>query len=161
MKNILDNLAIFGAKYLLFFVIGIALFYFLKQPGDRQKRIIFFSLIVLPLSYVLAKIAGYFYYDARPFVAGNFTPLVPHDVTNGFPSDHMLLGAAVAAIIFRFNKKLGAGLFTLALLIGGARVYAGVHHVMDIIGSIAIVACVFFLASLFFKRLVSITSGKR
>jgi undecaprenyl-diphosphatase len=87
-----------------------------------------------------------FYFDPRPFVQGNFTPLLPHAADNGFPSDHTLLAAAIAFATFHFNKKLGLFLLLLAILVGVARILAGVHHVADIAGSIIITGLVYFLA---------------
>ena len=97
-----------------------------------------FAVLLLPLSYIAAKIISHFYFDPRPFVVGNFTPLIPHAADNGFPSDHTLLGAAIAFAIFRFNKKLGLLLLFFAILVGFSRVLAGVHHASDIAGSIVI-----------------------
>jgi len=140
----MDTLIIFTAKYLLFASALIAILYFLKQPRQRQKEILIFAVVLLPLSYIAAKIISRFYFDPRPFAAQNFTPLIPHAADNGFPSDHTLLGAAVAFAVFRFNKKLGLFLFFLAVLIGLARILAGVHHITDIAGSLVIVLAIYF-----------------
>ncbi|NDE68214.1 phosphatase PAP2 family protein, partial [bacterium] len=129
---------IFSAKYLFLLVILIAGVYFLRQPRDVQKKIVIFSLISLPVIYLLAILAGHIYYDPRPFVVGNFTPLIPHAADNGFPSDHALLVSAVAAIIVYFHRRVGAVLWVLALIVSLARVYVGVHHLVDIIGSLII-----------------------
>jgi undecaprenyl-diphosphatase len=141
----MNILIVFIAKYLVFVAAAIALVYFLKQTRAKQKEIFIFAVILLPLSYIIAKIVSHFYFDPRPFVQGNFTPLIPHAPDNGFPSDHTLLGAAIAFAIFRFNKKLGFLLFYLTVLVGVARVLAGVHHAVDIAGSIAIVGAVYLL----------------
>jgi undecaprenyl-diphosphatase len=69
---------------------------------------------------------------------GNFIPLIPHAPDNGFPSDHTLFGTALAVIIFPFHKRLGTVLFILALLVGIARVYLGINHAIDILGSAVI-----------------------
>lgn len=145
----MNMLIIFGAKYLLFVLAAIAVFYLLKQSRKRQKEILLFAVILLPLSYIVAKIISHFYFDPRPFVVGNFTPLVPHKADNGFPSDHTLLGAAIAFAIFRFDIKLGLFLLFLALLTGFARVFSGVHHLTDIAGSIVVVATVYLLIRAF------------
>ncbi|KKQ45892.1 MAG: hypothetical protein US63_C0009G0003 [Candidatus Moranbacteria bacterium GW2011_GWC2_37_8] len=142
----MDILIIFGAKYLIFLAIAIACIYFFAASKSERKKIIVFAIITLPLSYILAKISSYFYYDARPFVVGNFTPLIPHASDNGFPSDHTLLASALAAVTLYFNKKIGALLFAFTILIGTSRVLAGVHHTLDIVGSIVIVAVASFLA---------------
>lgn len=138
----MDILIIFGAKYLLFFAVAVAVLFFLMLPREKQKEMLIFVVIVFPASYILAKIISFFYFDPRPFVAGHFTPLIAHAADNGFPSDHTLLGAAIAAVIYWFKKKTGLVLFAAAFLVGLARVLAGVHHFADIFGSIIIVLIV-------------------
>ncbi len=138
MENLFDMLIIFCANYLIIFIIGVALLYLFKQPRNKQKQIIIFSLISLPLIYITAKILSVFYYDPRPFVSSHLVPLISHDPDNGFPSDHALLGSAISAIIFCFNRKVGIFLFVLTLLVGTARVMAGVHHPIDIVGSVVV-----------------------
>jgi undecaprenyl-diphosphatase len=136
---------IFIAKYLLFVSVFIAILYFAKMSRVKQKETLIFAAILLPLSYIAAKIVSHFYFDPRPFVIGHFTPLIPHAADNGFPSDHTLLAAAIAFVIFHYNKKIGLLLFVFAILIGLARVLAGVHHSIDIAGSIVIVGAIFAL----------------
>ncbi len=135
----MDFIIIFIAQYLYLAVIVITAIFFLTRPRIVQKSMIVCGLITAPLSYVLAMIAGALYYDPRPFVIGHFTPLFFHIADNGFPSDHVLLTGAIAAVIFFYNKKLSIVLWILAILIGLARVYAGVHHLIDIAGSVVIV----------------------
>ena len=141
----MNFLIIFTTKYLLYVAVAVAVIYFFRQPRAKKKEIFIFAVILFPLSYIIAKVAGHFFYDPRPFVIGNFTPLIGHAPDNGFPSDHTLLAAAVAFAIFHFNKKLGLFLFFLAVLIGLARVLAGVHHAVDIMGSFAIVGAIYLL----------------
>lgn len=148
----MNLIIIFIAKYLLFVSMAIAVLYFLKQPRVKQKEMLIFAVVLLPVSYIIARIFGHFFYDPRPFVQGNFTPLLPHMPNNGFPSDHTLLGAAIAFAIFHFNKKLGVLLLYLAVLVGVARVLAGVHHVADIAGSIVIVIIAYFPAAYFTRK---------
>lgn len=134
----MDLLIIFGAKYLYLVIVAAAIVYIFFQSKELRWKIILCAAIALPLIYIVAKIVGYFYYDSRPFVVGEFTPLIPHSADNGFPSDHTLFASALAAVIFFFNRKLGIVLFALAFLVGVARVLAGVHHFIDIFGSIVI-----------------------
>jgi len=145
----MDLIIVFTAKYPVYISAVVALAYFFRQSRARQKEILIFAAILLPVSYVVAKLAGLLFFDARPFVAGHFAPLIPHAPDNGFPSDHTLLGAAIAFVIFRFNKKLGWSLLLLALLTGLARIAAGVHHIVDILGSIIIAALAYILLNYF------------
>ncbi|MCX6766572.1 MAG: phosphatase PAP2 family protein [Candidatus Moranbacteria bacterium] len=148
------------AKYLVFVSVAIALVYFLKQPRPKQKEILVFAVILLPLSYIVAKVIGHFYFDPRPFVVGHFTPLLPHAADNGFPSDHTLFGAAIAAVIFRFSRKTGIFLLFLSIFVGLARVFAGVHHISDVLGTIIIVGLVYLLATSVNPASWRISSGK-
>lgn len=141
----MDTLIIFNAKYLIYILIVIAAVYIFIQDKQRRRNILIFTMITLPLSYVVAKIASLLYYDPLPFVTENFMPLIPQDAGNGFPSDHTLLSGAIAAAIFPFSKKTGAFFFILAIIIGFSRVLAGVHHTVDIIGSLFIVSLVSYL----------------
>lgn len=152
MRSFLDLYFIFGANYLFLAIIAIACIYFLSQPSTIQKRIIIFSIITLPLAYIVAKILSMFYYDARPFVVGNFIPLIPHAPDNGFPSDHTLISAAFAAVLFPFNKKVAIITSVITLIVGYSRVYTGVHHSIDVIGSIAIVGVVACVVYFFIKN---------
>ena|SRR2546426_3391159 len=131
----LNTLSIIGAKY-LFIVIGVIAFvHFLKQPRAEQKRLLLFGVLTLPLAYVVSKIAALLYNDPRPFVTGHFAPLIKHEPDNGFPSDHVLLCASIAALVYPSNKGLSLVLWALTLLVGLSRVYTGLHHPVDIIGS--------------------------
>src|SRR6266851_3970575 len=137
-----DTLSIIAANYLWYGIIGIAVVYFLIQSRPEQKRLLIFAALVLPLVYIVSILGGALYNDPRPFVVGHFTPLIPHKPNNGFPSDHVLWSAATAAIVFPSNKYLSPLLWVLTVLVGAARVHAGVHHPIDIVGSMlmAIVA---------------------
>jgi undecaprenyl-diphosphatase len=139
-----DAVIIFGAKYLVLISVIVFVWFFIKQPRDKQKQILVFTIITLPLIYAVAKLLSLVYYDPRPFIVGHFMPLIPHDPDNGFPSDHTLFASAVAAIVFFYNKKTGLALFFIALLIGISRVLAGVHHPVDVGGSIIIAVAVSF-----------------
>jgi len=132
----MDKLIIFGAQYLIFVLIFLAGIYFARQSRKQQKEMLAFAIMTLPVIYIMAKFGSWLYFDPRPFVVESFVPLIAHASDNGFPSDHTLLSSAVAMIIFFYNKKLGVMLLALTLLVGFARVLAGVHHTVDILGSV-------------------------
>ena len=134
----MNTLIIFGAKYL--YLVGLAIFvvYFFSLPKEQRKTAFIFSLIDLPAVYLAGLIAGYFYNNPRPFVSEHITPLISHAADNGFPSDHTLLVAALASILYCYNRTLGFVVFAIAVLIGVSRVFAGIHHRVDIAGSFGI-----------------------
>lgn len=81
-------------------------------------------------------IGAHVYSHARPFIVTGIPPLFPHAADNGFPSDHTLLTAAIAAGLWKISKPLSVAAWAVALLVGIARVLAGVHWPIDIAGSI-------------------------
>ncbi|MBU6231223.1 MAG: undecaprenyl-diphosphatase [Patescibacteria group bacterium] len=134
----MDSFFIFCAKYLFVLPALILAVYFFMQPRAGWKRMIIFAVCSAVLAFILAKIGSLLIYDPRPFVVGNFVPLVPHAADNGFPSDHALLVSAIAMIGTVWNRKMGAALWVLAILVAVSRVYVGVHHTADVVGSFAI-----------------------
>jgi undecaprenyl-diphosphatase len=157
----LDILAIFFAKYVVYLLLVLAILFILKQQKTVKKELIILSIVSLPIIFVVAKILSHFYIDPRPFVVGHFKPLIPHDATNGFPSDHGLISFAVASIVYLYNKKTGLLLFVLGILIGIARVYAGIHHLIDILGSFVICILVVGLIHLVVKKRLHISHGEK
>lgn len=132
-----DPLALFAANYLYLVPLVIATAWFLRQPRVRQAKVVAFAVVFFPLVVLVAEAIGLVYYDPRPFVVGHFTPLIAHSADNGFPSDHSLLTSAVATLVAYFNLPLGLLLWVLALAVGGARVYAGIHQPIDVLGAYA------------------------
>lgn len=129
---------IFCAKYLLFISIAIAAFVFLLASKTKKIKAIYIGLISSLAALIITKISAHFIYDPRPFAVKNIQPLIQHAADNGFPSDHTLVAALIASIVFTFNKKAGLVLLLIAILIGASRILAEVHHPLDIIGSIFI-----------------------
>lgn len=151
-----DYFFIFGAKYLYLLAGLVALVWFLKLPGEKKKGVVIFGIIALPAIYIVSKIGAWLYFDPRPFVVGHFTPLIPHDPDNGFPSDHILILSAIASVIYPFSRKTSAVIWLIALVVGISRVYVGIHHPVDVTGSamisIAVSVPMYFLFRIFIKK---------
>ncbi len=138
----MELLIIFCAKYLIVVPPIAIVVYFAITSIEIKRKLALLAVISLPIAYGVSKIADALYYNARPFVVDGVAPLVAHAAVNGFPSNHMLLAAMVAALVCIYNRPLGFVLGAIALCIGTARVLAGVHHTLDIIGSMVIAAAV-------------------
>lgn len=136
-------LILFSARYLIYVGLFIAAIAVFLLPRAKQKGIALYGIIALPATYVVAKFLALLYYDPRPFVAARVVPLIPHAPDNGFPSDHTLLLAAVASVLYPYSRKTSWTLWIITLAVGFSRVAAGIHHSIDIIGAIiiAIVVC--------------------
>ncbi len=132
------SVIVFVAKYLIALPIVIAAGY--AFVTNRKRDYLTYAVIVLIVSYAFGFAAGHLYNNPLPFVVLDVAPLIAHSANNGFPSDHVLLAGTLAAIVTAFNLPLGAFLWLIALLIGGGRVLALVHHPIDIIASLLIAA---------------------
>ncbi len=137
----LDYFAIFCASYLQYFLgVWILAHIFIGKGEERRKNqlMVFSAVIAAIISRgIITETIRFFYFNPRTFMALNFTPLVS-DTASSFPSGHMTFFFAVAAAVYFYNKKLGWWLAGFSLLIGIARIYAGVHWPYDIIVGIVI-----------------------
>lgn len=145
--------AILAAKYLLVLPVLIVALYFLRQPRTAWPKMIVFAVPSLLLTYVLGLLGNHLYVDPRPFVVGHFAPPLPHAPDNGFPSDHTLLLAGLAAVASYWNRRLGIVLWIFAAAVAAARVAIGLHHPIDVIGS-AVIAVVAAAATYGYLRYV-------
>lgn len=144
----MHGIVVFVAKYFIVLSALVALWIFVTLPRKQKKEFILVGVGGAVIALVLAKVGNHLYYDPRPFVEGHFTPYFGHGNDNGFPSDHTLLAGWLAFLGLRYSKKLGWLLIALALLVGLARVKAGVHHLLDILGSLVFSGIGVWLAGL-------------
>jgi undecaprenyl-diphosphatase len=134
-----ETIKIVASYFILIPVIAVLIVFIRLRASERKSFIIYFAIGAV-LSLLLAKIGSHFFSDPRPFVVSHVTPLIAHSNDNGFPSDHTLLSAFIGFALYKYSKKLAAALVVIAVLIGGARVLAHVHHVPDILGSFCFAA---------------------
>ncbi len=151
----LDWLGIFFAEYLGYLIVLVAIFIFLKE-GDWRSRIYFFalaSLSVILARGIITELIRFLYYRPRPFLALEIQPLVEHGQASSFPSGHAAIYFALALAIFYLDKKWGWRCLILALLIGLARIFVGVHWPLDILAGAIIGAGSAFLIKKFLPQL--------
>jgi undecaprenyl-diphosphatase len=134
----MDSLIAFGAKYLFVLVVLIAFAAWLQAGRRLKKEMILAGLLAGAVAAVLDKLSGALYYDPRPFVTHHVTPLVAHAADNGFPSEHTLFSAALAATLFFYRPRLGIAAMVVALLVGISRIAAHVHSPIDIAGGLVL-----------------------
>ncbi len=125
---------------------------FIYATGRQKSELLRTSIIVLPIAFVVGKLASVIINSPRPFVDGHMSTLISHIPDNGFPSDHTLLAVTVGAIVYTQNKVVGSILILLGILVGLGRVLTGVHHPMDVIGSVAIAFAVTYVTVLILRR---------
>lgn len=156
----MDTLIIFLGSYLHFFIIATALLSVIFASSKIRLEYVSFLIFVGLLAYLLGELIGMVIYNPRPFVVLDVVPLIPHDPTNGFPSTHALVSISIAFAVFIFNKKLGFVLFLLAILVGAGRVFAQIHSIEDILGSV-LVAAIAVCVGVFVKKVFENSRSRR
>ncbi|MDD5431201.1 MAG: phosphatase PAP2 family protein [Candidatus Pacebacteria bacterium] len=154
-NRILDVLGIFLADYLGYFLVLIALILLFSQKNiaERYRWFLFTAFSLVISRGLFTEIIRYFFPIQRPFVVYGFTPLVNHDVAASFPSGHMALFFTLALCVFYLiGKKWGWRFIVAVLIMGLARIFAGVHWPLDILGGITISLMAFFITYFLFPK---------
>jgi undecaprenyl-diphosphatase len=74
-------------------------------------------------------------FSAHPHLVQLFAP---HAADAGFPSDHATGAFAIAAAVWAHDRRWGAALTALAILLAVGRVAIGVHYPSDVIAGAAL-----------------------
>src|SRR3989344_4738058 len=142
----MTELIVFGAKYLVAAIMLCGAIT-LAFAGERRRRLTYMLAIALPLGYALARLAGLFFAHNQPFAMDGFEPLIPHAIDNSFPSDHVVVGGIFASVAFLADRRVGLFLWALTLLIGLARVLAGLHWGVDVLAAAVLALVAVWVAS--------------
>ncbi|KKR83277.1 MAG: Phosphoesterase PA-phosphatase related protein, partial [Candidatus Nomurabacteria bacterium GW2011_GWA2_40_97] len=105
------------------------------------------------LAYAFAKILKILMHTERPFVLFPQVTSLFLETGYAFPSGHTAVASAIAFLIYFYNKKAGYIFMLFALLIGIARIIAGVHFPVDILGGFILGALVSYLFAYFVKKI--------
>lgn len=105
----------------------------IEKMVDRASEIFRVALTVLVARFAAGLLKNVTHIP-RPFVTN--TDLHPLFVLNdfSFPSQHATTFAALAVMLFVINRRAGLWAGAAALIIGIARILAGVHTPLDILG---------------------------
>jgi len=123
----------------------------LKQKW-KEIVLVFFSGIS---AWCIASLLKIFIHTARPFqIFPNVVALFPK-TDFAFPSGHATFFIALAFAIFFSHKKVGYYFIFFAILIGLARIMAGVHFPIDILGGYFIGILVAYLVRLLYAKIKS------
>lgn len=143
-----EFLITFAAKYLVY-LSGLAFPYLWWK---RERHNLIRIIVTVILAYALSEAIKAIFYLPRPFVAEGFIPLFPHEADGSFPSSHAVILSALGGSIFFGERKVGIALVVLAAIVGTARVLAGIHYPLDIIGGIVLGLGVAFLVKFLHEK---------
>lgn len=136
---ILDDIGIFFAQYLPYFLVLGFLVYAWRQKEWRLRFLTIAEgiLAVILSRGIIVEVFRFFYHHPRPFDALGFAPLIGESGYS-FPSGHTSFFFALAMAAFYLNRKFGVWFLVLAAINGLARIYVGVHWPFDILGGVLV-----------------------
>ena len=132
-SSALDAMMIGSAKYLPI-AFALALVGLWLTWSARNQRAAFLAGASALIALGLGQIIGKLFPRPRPYLSHAVNQLIPPSLDTSFPSDHAILGFAVAVMIWKYNRTVGAALLVLALLMAVARVFVGAHYPGDVLG---------------------------
>lgn len=120
--------------FVLLFPLALVLLWIV--PGRNAHRVRTGAVITaggVLLGLLFNQILGRIVIEARPFVSHHVDQLVAHAADNSFPSDHATVAFAVVAGVAVVRRDWAAVLTIFAIVVGLARVVAGLHYPGDIL----------------------------
>jgi undecaprenyl-diphosphatase len=123
--------------YVLGVVAAVPLLGGLRQSRPAVVRV----AAVLGVAFVTGQVVASVSSEVRPFQTHTVHQLIPHDPGPSLPSDHATAAFAVAFAVGAFlSWRWGAVLSVLAVVIGFARIWTGVHYPADVLVAALIAA---------------------
>jgi len=141
-----DKVVIFFAVYFIYIVIILAVLFLFFHKRWRELLLVCLSG---GLAWFLAKMLKILIHTPRPFDALPQINSLFTEAGYAFPSGHTMVASAIAFALFFINKKAGYVFMFFALLIGLARIAAGAHFPIDILGGFTLG----FLITYFINRI--------
>ncbi len=108
------------------------------QERSRNQRAVILLIVGVLISQAFIKDLSFVYFRPRPFATETVKLLFYRPSVSSFPSVPIAGVFVFASSISPVNRTLGLVLYLLGSLYGLARVYAGVHFPLDIVGGAAI-----------------------
>jgi undecaprenyl-diphosphatase len=100
---------------------------------ERNQRAVLMGILALMAANVALKLCNLLYFRPRPFQVGPVTLLFYRPTDSSLPSNVAVVGFSLAVSVWSANRKAGLGLAVVALLLGFARIFCGVHYPADVL----------------------------
>lgn len=131
-----------AAVYLPFLIAAFALLVGVVTLGRRPRAFAPYLLQLVAATliarYAVIPLIRVFIQTVRPYASMSFLPVIAPVYEFSFPSAHTAVLAALAFVAWRVRPAAGAALLFGAVVVGIARVLAGVHWPVDIVGGVIV-----------------------
>ena len=116
-----------------FLGLGLIIWFLVSKHRLRVLRIIFLSLAAALGAWFLTNLFKYNLFNPRPFEILGIVPIITTNLGDAWPSGHATFMSALAVALWSQDKKIGIIFFGAALVVGLARIMAGVHYPLDVL----------------------------
>lgn len=147
-SGVFVGFATFFSTYLIYIMGAAVVVLWWREKGERKKAYTLgFAVLLMILSRgIVTEIIRVLYHRPRPFEVLELSGLVGNSMGNAFPSGHTVVAFAIALLPLLFGKKKWTYILSgAAVLVGLARVAAGVHWPTDILGGALVAGACFAL----------------
>ncbi len=165
-SKFLDTLVYFTAEVLPYITIFLAIVFLFfhkdkilsnnpfKELSQKIKEgvLVFLSAV---LAWCASQILKFTFRIERPFTTFNEVTSLFSESGYAFPSGHATFFTALAFAIFLIHRKIGLWFIIIAIFIGIARIIAGVHYPVDILGGFVLGVLVAYFARFIYNQLNS------
>ena len=133
-----------------------------ERTRRRHQVAVFTALTSMSLSNLVVFISNMVYFRHRPFVefSDQVTLLFYPPTDSSFPSNALAAAFAIALSVWAVNRPIGSVFLAGAGVYAFARVFAGVHYPLDIVGAFVVAAAatvaVYFAFKLLLRPLVDV-----
>jgi undecaprenyl-diphosphatase len=122
-----------AVPFLLAGMLLVAWFWQRREPNHAAFRAATSGLLGLGL----APLIGMAHYQPVPAGLGLGQQLIVHVANNSFPSEHASVAFGVAVSLLLSRNRLWPAALALAVLVGFARIFVGVHFPADVLAGAA------------------------
>ncbi len=155
----LDDVMEFVSTWLIFAVFAVAAVLVVRSWRQRGIRPVAELGAALGLGFAGAQVLSHLSGQVRPFQSHQVHQLIPHEPGVSLPSDHATAAFTIAFAVFAFvSRRWGVALAVAAAVIGGARVWVGVHYPGDIVAG-AVIGVLAVGTVLAFRRVSATVPG--
>ena len=131
----------FAARYLIYAVFAVVAVLGVVSLRRGRLRPVVALGTALTVAFLATLVVSHLNGEVRPFQTHHVHQLIAHDNGVSLPSDHATAAFALAFGVGAFlSRGWGVVLAVLATVIGGARVWVGVHYPGDILAGLVIAA---------------------
>jgi len=133
-KSALGDIAIYFLAEILpwLLVAGLIIYIFLAKDKRATGRLVAISLLSALIAWFLISLFKYNIHSPRPFETLNIKPVFLTEAGDSMPSGHATFLGALAIAIYCQKKRLGWLFILGALVVGLARIVAGIHWPLDV-----------------------------